>query len=216
MTLVIGIRIGIRIGVGVDLGYDLRLLFLTPLRVSLVGQVLMALDMYPGETFVLLLKASSRTFRYHGLYALDLKSGVALRMVGKGGLRLVFGVCCGSFKINRKKHNCICTFCQNRYLSPREIQQDFVFVLSTTNFCCMAVLFTAMQCMMTTTCTGPETMTENMVAGFFKFSTRSKTMEKVPGLKCFTRMVAAVILEKAHYSKSKSRKNLVAATTTTL
>ncbi len=44
----------------------------------------MALDMYPGETFLLLLKDGSRAFRYHGLYALDLKQGRALKMLGRG------------------------------------------------------------------------------------------------------------------------------------
>ena len=38
-----------------------------------------------------------------------------------------------------------------------------------------------------------------MVANFFKFSTRSKTMELVAGLKEFTRMVAAVKLLKPCY-----------------
>jgi len=97
-------------------------------------RVLMALDMYPGETFLLLLKASSRTFRYHGLYALDLKTGIALRMLGRG----------------------------------------------------------------------PESLDDTMVTKFFKFSTKNKTMEAVPGLKSFTRMVAAVKLHKKHYQAAKT------------
>lgn len=59
---------------------------------------------------------------------------------------------------------------------------------------------------------GPESLDESMVTAYFKFSTRSKTMELVPGLKSFTRMVAAVKLSKEHY-KTKA---LVPATTESL
>jgi hypothetical protein len=56
-----------------------------------------------------------------------------------------------------------------------------------------------------------------MVSEYFKFSTRSKTMEHVADLKAFTRMVAAVKLHKNCYREdNKPVQALVPARTESL